>query len=80
MFDHFVFLALTDNERLFEHVLGDYNKNVEPFEAPDSKLEVEFGVTPLYLDLDQHGILKVGNFSSLKYKLNHDYLYPKESM
>ena len=57
----FSLLTVPDNERLFEHVMGDYNKNVEPFETPDSKVEVEFGVTPLYLDLDQHGILKAGN-------------------
>ena len=38
--------------------MTDYNKNVEPFETADSKLEVEFGVTPIYLDLDQRGILK----------------------
>ena len=61
MMDLFLSIVLTDHERLFEHVMGDYNKNVEPFEAPDSKIEVEFGVTPLYLDLDQHGILKARN-------------------
>ena len=55
-----IILDLTDYERLFEHILSDYNKNVEPFEAPGHKIEVEFGITPIYLDLDQNGILKVG--------------------
>ena len=45
--------------------MGDYNMNMEPFEAPGSKIEVEFGVTPIYLDLDQHGILKVGELGYL---------------
>ena len=55
-----ILLDLTDYERLFEHVLSGYNKDVEPFEAPGSQIELEFGVTPIYLDLDQNGILKVG--------------------
>ena len=60
---YYILLDLNDYERLFEHVLSDYNKNVEPFETPGSKVEVEFGVTPIYLDLDQNGILKVGRIN-----------------
>ena len=65
-------LPHSDYERLFQHVMGDYNMNMEPFEAPGSKIEVEFGVTPIYLDLDQHGILKVGELGYLRYKVKRD--------
>ena len=46
-------------ERLFDSLFRNYNKQVAPLDKwQASGIEVKFGIAPIYLTLDQYGILK----------------------
>ena len=51
--------AASPHERLFDLLFRNYNKQVAPLvKWPASGIEVKFGIAPIYLTLDQYGILK----------------------
>ena len=51
--------AAGPHEHLFELLFRNYNKQVAPLvKWPASGIEVKFGIAPIYLNLDQYGILK----------------------
>ena len=51
--------AASPHERLFDSLFSNYNKQVAPLvKWPASGIEVKFGIAPIYLSLDQYGILK----------------------
>jgi nicotinic acetylcholine receptor len=48
----------SDHERLYKKLFSKYESNVAPFSKGGASLDVEFGVNPIYFDLDATGVLK----------------------
>ena len=62
--------AESDYEKLFNHLMNDYNKNVPPNENVEDKTEVQFSFTPICFDLGPDGILNGRVWYRMKYTDN----------
>ncbi len=71
-------LFQSDHDHLFSHLFGPdsgYNSKVPPLAEGNSSFDLGFGVAPIYLDMDEAGVLKGRVWLRIKWT---DYRYISE--